>query len=86
MPTKRRKIAPTRHDIRPEAIEAWRRGDWMELHRSLGLRPWECSPLDAIGEPPANGTAYATSWPRAVELRRELIELADQLGRRPAFP
>jgi hypothetical protein len=43
----------------------------------LGPRPWEVSPLDAIGEctyPPTS--MGALSWPRALALRKELERLA----------
>jgi hypothetical protein len=64
MPTKRRKIAPARHGIRPEAIEAWQAGDYWTLHRALGLNPWqmpdwECDPPEQLqpGVPGPDTTA-----------------------------
>jgi len=31
--------------ITPESVAAWKRTDFHELHRLLGLKPWEASPL-----------------------------------------
>ena len=45
MPVKRRASKQLRHRITPEAVEAYRAGDYMRLHRALGLMPRECSPL-----------------------------------------
>jgi hypothetical protein len=73
MATKRRKLSARPVGISAAAIEAWRQGAWMPLDRALGLRPWQINPLDAVGDPPpADGTHWAASWPRAVELRRAL--------------
>jgi len=76
MPVKRRVSKIAAYRITPEAVAAFRRGEWMELHRLLGLRPWQVSPLDAYDpEPPAHshGTAWADFWPLARELRAELL-------------
>ncbi|HSD42360.1 MAG TPA: hypothetical protein VLD36_10875 [Burkholderiales bacterium] len=51
----------------------------MQLHRELGLKPWEASPLAVdADEPPAPElqNAWTASWVRAVELR-EALEAAD---------
>ncbi len=47
MPTKRRRLphAIIGSRITDAAIDAYRRGDYLALHRALHLRPWECSPL-----------------------------------------
>jgi hypothetical protein len=76
MPTKRTRRAPRQHGLRAAAIEAWQAGDHLALHRALGLLPWEASPIEAHGTPPAWAAAmpYGQSWPRAAELRRQLIE------------
>lgn len=76
MPVKRRVAKLSEHRITPEAVAAFRRGDWMELHRLLGLRPWHPSPLDAYDpDPPAwagPGDAWREFWPLARDLRAKL--------------
>ena len=81
MPIKRRSSKAMKHRITPDAIEAFIAGDYLALHRALGLAPWEPSPLPAASialgvdpddPPPMDGTAWALSWPLAVELQREL--------------
>jgi hypothetical protein len=73
MPVKRTRSKQRDNRITPAAVEAYRDQDWIGLHRALGLKTWETSPLDAIGEnsSPA-GTGGAESWPKAVALREEL--------------
>jgi hypothetical protein len=77
MPTKRTKR--TRHQrirVTDAAREAFRAGEWMTLHRALGLKPWEVSPLDADDGPcpyPLN-TGGGSSWEQAKALRAELEE------------
>lgn len=85
MPTKR---TPRNRDakrrITPAAVEAFKAGDFMALHRALGLRPWEMSPLPLdvtpLGcdpeRPPNHPTAtlFAQSFGQAVELQRALLE------------
>jgi hypothetical protein len=74
MATKRAFVRRARHAITPEAIEAFANGDWGGLHRALGLRPWECSPLDATEDfEPGKNTAWATSVEQARRLRAELL-------------
>lgn len=52
-----------------------------QLDLLLGLKPWEVSPLDAVGEREPDGTAWAASWPRAVELREQIeAELSEERG------
>lgn len=63
--------------ITAAAVEAWNAGDRMALHRALGLRPWQVSPLDATGDcPHPDDTAGARSWPKAAALREELTRAA----------
>ena len=73
MPVKRRQ-PKRRARINAEALAAYQAGDRLELHRALGLRPWETSPLDADDGPSPwpSRTAGAESWPQAQELRRAL--------------
>lgn len=80
MPSKRSRVArPLQRRITPQALAAYRAADWMQLHRELGLKPWEASPLAVdADEPPAPElqNAWTASWVRAVELR-EALEAAD---------
>ena len=80
MPIKRRLAKGRAHRITPEAITAFVAGDAIRLHRALGLRPWQPSPMavDAGRAPPLDGTAWAASWSLAVELQRELQAAAIQ--------
>jgi len=51
-------------------VEAFKAGDPMRLHRALGLRPWEMSPLDVSDKlPHPNGTAWGESWQQAKDLQ-----------------
>jgi hypothetical protein len=87
MPTNRTPIgrkAITR--ITPEAVAAWKRADFMALHRALGLKPWQPSPLPSEvtalgvceGERPDadSGRAWDHAWPKALALQKQLLELA----------
>lgn len=59
--------------ITPEAVAAYRAGDELALHRALRLRPWQASPIGAVGPCPwPPGTGGHESWALAVELRAEL--------------
>ena len=74
MATKRAFVRRARHVITPEAIEAFKEGNWLRLHRALGLNPWQCSPLDATDDYlPGTNTAWATSVDLAKRLRSELL-------------
>ena len=43
MPVKRKRAIKERlHRITPEAVAAYREGNYMRLHRALGLMPWQC--------------------------------------------
>ena len=82
MPVKRRLHKGREHRITADAIEAFRAGDHGALHRALGLRPWQPSPLplavNPLGvdpaQPPAadDGSIWAQAWQLAVELQGEL--------------
>jgi len=82
MPVKRRNAKARPHRITPEAVEAFRAGDYMALHHALGLAPWEASPLPAsitpLGVDPngpkqwRDGQDNIETWSQAVELQREL--------------
>lgn len=84
MATKRRKVNARAIGLSPAAIEAWQRGDFHGLNRLLGIAPFEVSPFDAIGPLPSwcrtNHTCWCASWPRGVELREVLIEVAGEPG------
>jgi hypothetical protein len=71
--TKRTKIRrEPRQRVTPEAVEAFAAGDWSALHRALGLRPWQESPLHALTpEPPDWMTSefYREDWKHAYVLR-----------------
>lgn len=74
MPTKRRAAKGKAHRITRQAFEAFTAGDGLALHRALGLRPWQPSPLDADApEPPAwAGPLWADGWRLAHHLRGKL--------------
>lgn len=77
MPTKRQPLRRARHGITPQAIEAYRERDYMRLHRALGLKPWECSPLpgDPLGVDQFERPHYVMDshgWETAQRLQREL--------------
>jgi hypothetical protein len=74
MPQRRRISKAKRLRITPDALEAYRQGDWPLLHRHLGLKPWEASPLD-VRPTDAERTGagvYEQSIPTALQLRAEL--------------
>lgn len=78
MPVKRRTPKGRAHRITADAIAAFEAGDYHALHRALGLRPWQESPLPAsvtaLGVDPDHRPEWATdAWPIAAELQRELI-------------
>lgn len=77
MPAKRRVSKLRDQRITPEAVAAYIAGDEVALHRLLGLKPWEPSPIGAVGESPwPRGSGGETSWPKACKLREELDRLA----------
>ena len=84
MPAKRRVGKMRALAITPEAVEAFRAGDWIALHRALRLRPWEASPLDVQpgDEELTPGSAGARSVPVALELRERLKQQTYLIGGR----
>lgn len=77
MPTKRTRRSRGVAGISADAIDAYRQGDVVALHRALGLRPWDVSPLEVDDGPspwPASAGG-ARSWPMAQVLRTELERL-----------
>jgi hypothetical protein len=89
VPTKRTKRTPERIGISAEVIEAWKRVDFRELHRLLGLMPCEPGPLPADvhaygvhqGPPPAGCKPFwRRGWARAQALQRTLYEVAGDPG------
>lgn len=73
MPLKRRTSKARAFKITPEAIDAFAAGDHLRLHRALGLRPWEPSPLDE-GQLHPSGSAYAGAWEAIRALRSDIRE------------
>lgn len=77
MPVKRRVSKHKENRITPEAIEAFRAGDRLELRRALGLAPWEESPLDVDADTPCAYSAMtgaALSHAKILDLRAELLK------------
>ena len=72
--------------ITPESIAAWKRADFDELHRLLGLAPWKASPLPyeitALGcseddLPIDRDSSYwDKSLPKAIALQKQFLALA----------
>ena len=59
--------------ITAEMIKAFNDDDDDRLRSLLRLKPWEESPLDAVGECPYPPTTMgALSWPKAKALRKQL--------------
>ncbi len=83
MPLKKRNAKAKPHRVTPEAVEAFRLGDHIGLHRALGLKPWHPNPLDVDDpEPPAwvgPTHAWAETWRIMAGLRADLEEAA-QVG------
>ncbi len=87
MPVEQRTAKGQAHRITPEAVEAFRAGDFLRLHQALGLQPWEVSPLplsiQALGcdqNPPPDwahpSSGWFDSWEQAQELQRLLMKAA----------
>jgi hypothetical protein len=76
MPVKRR-AGKTRQRITPEAVEAFRAGDFAALHLALGLAPWEASPLPASVTPLGVDSADRHSW--GEETWRQAVALQARL-------
>jgi hypothetical protein len=80
MPTLRNKIAPTRRfQITPEAIAAWKAGDYWALHDALKLNLYEMPDWCPRGTPhrdtPSNPVEQARQ-DEITEMQRQLIEIA----------
>jgi hypothetical protein len=84
MPTTRRRRAHTfaGDRITPEALEAWRTGDWKGLFRALNIPIEDTNPFDisedgVLLEEPliAMPDGYDRQEARAVRLRRELLKI-----------
>lgn len=81
MPVKLRTPKTKRSLVTPAAVEAFRAGDSDALYQALGLKPWEWSPLEAVGEPPAylaRNEWQLRLYREAQELRRELEAMSCQ--------
>jgi hypothetical protein len=65
MPTRRKRVprAQQSRTITPEAVAAWRAGDYWGLHRALGLKIWQMP--DWGGDPPADPPS--SDWAPLVE-------------------
>jgi hypothetical protein len=81
MPVKRRLSKGRAHRITAEAVEAYKAGDYLGLHRALELRPWEVSPLPLSVTPLGcdqderpDDSPWNDSWEQAQELQRALEE------------
>lgn len=81
MPTKRPRVARSaRAHVTPAVIAAFQAGDYLGLHRLLGLKPWERSPLprnaEALGvcldETAPTPDTYSVQ--KAQDLRRAIEE------------
>lgn len=69
----RRKRTEQAGRITQAAVEAFRAGDELALHRALRLPPWQISPLQVDRDCPwPAGTGGAMTWPDSVALRAEL--------------
>jgi len=87
MPTNRTPInRRAARRITPEAIDAWKRADFMGLHRALGFYPWDPSPLpreitalgineDDLSDVDAN-EARERGWQKALAFQKQLLALA----------
>ncbi|TIQ05731.1 hypothetical protein [Mesorhizobium sp.] len=80
---KRRGSKSKNRIITPAAVEAFKANDYKALHRVLGLKPWEMSPLprdieplgcDPERPPNSRATLFDQSFDQAVELQRALLE------------
>lgn len=74
MPAKRRLPKTRAHRITDAALRAFRGGQIISLHRELGLRLWQVSPIEVDGpDVPANAApGDKESWALAWELRQQM--------------
>jgi hypothetical protein len=76
MPVKHRTIKVKTHRITQEAQDAFELGDYIGLHRALGLKPWEPSPFDiAGGNPYGMHSTWDTAWTKVADLNTDLEAL-----------
>jgi hypothetical protein len=89
MPVKRRRFKGRSHRITPEVIEAFKAKDLWRLHRALGLKPYEYSPLTraeigGYGYPPEQeygARCILQTRDQAIELRRQILDaIAEEDG------
>ncbi|MFN6935546.1 MAG: hypothetical protein ACK4NZ_10395 [Tsuneonella sp.] len=72
MTTKRTPINRNRGiAITPEAVTAYRKSDWLGLHRALGLKPWQHNPLD-VGDFERPAWFNEDDWNLQQSLRAEI--------------
>ena len=83
MPSNRTPIRrKTNAHISPEVIAAWKRADFMALHRLLNLKPWQSSPLPleitrlGVGEALDPEDHHYRDDLKILALQRELLALA----------
>lgn len=70
---RRRKHTERTGRVTPAAVAAFRAGDKAALHAELRLRPWQASPIAAVGACPWPAScAGAVAWPQSVALREVL--------------
>ena len=74
--------------ITPEAVAAWRAGDYWALHRALNLRPWQmpdwrCDPPGEDDRPGALRSAYPV--PDVGVIKVMLLEAAGPASRTWVF-
>jgi hypothetical protein len=77
MPVKRRKSKHRAFQLTPDVFVAFEAGDYCALHRALGLKPWQPSPLDTDleGPPPYGGPelCWNQARPLVLEIRRAIL-------------
>ena len=90
MPTRRNALKHSaKLRVSRAAIDAWQRGDFLALHRALGLMPWQESPfpqeIEPLGVHQGPPPDYydergRADWAQAQALQRQLYELAGEPG------
>jgi hypothetical protein len=79
MPVKKRISKQREWRITQEAVEAFKAGDFHALHRALGLKPWEPSPLPlrteilGVDQSTSHPLYNELTWPKIQEIQRELL-------------
>ncbi|MCC8972161.1 hypothetical protein [Bradyrhizobium brasilense] len=85
MPVKRRVSKRRSFTLTPEVSAAFEAGDQLALHRALGLKPWQPSPLRDDLEGPAPYGPPELCWNQARPLVagiRKVILMANRKSRR----